>query len=129
MRGVEFLSICFLVALMTSASHAALIEKSVSYRQGGVELEGFHVDDDAVSGKRPAEQVTGFRKEMNDAGAGYRFVAYSSVVHSFTHSEAGDDGSKGAANHEATDRRSWVACKVFFSEISSSNQPYGSGNE
>lgn len=35
----------------------ALVEKSVVYEQGGVKLEGFHVYDDAVSGKRPAVLV------------------------------------------------------------------------
>ncbi len=36
-----------------AAAHAGLVEKSVTYNQGGVELEGFHVYDDAISGKRP----------------------------------------------------------------------------
>lgn len=37
-----------------SFAQAALVEKTVSYEQGGTTLEGFHVYDDAVSGKRPA---------------------------------------------------------------------------
>jgi dienelactone hydrolase len=37
-----------------SFAKAALVEKAVSYEQGGTTLEGFHVYDDAVSGKRPA---------------------------------------------------------------------------
>lgn len=35
-------------------SHAAIIEKPVSYEQGGVQLEGFHAYDDGFEGKRPA---------------------------------------------------------------------------
>lgn len=33
--------------------HAAIVEKTVLYEQGGVKLEGFHVCDDASDGKRP----------------------------------------------------------------------------
>ena len=43
-----------LTILAASAIQAALIEKTVSYRQGETELEGFHVYDDSVTGKRPA---------------------------------------------------------------------------
>jgi dienelactone hydrolase len=252
--------LCLLAAMLTTGVQAALVEKSVTYQQGGAELEGFHVYDDSVSGKRPAvlvihqwtglsdsekrrsrqlaelgynvfaadiygkgirpqppeagktagqykgdrtlfrarlnaaldllkadertepakiaaigycfggagvlelaragteiagvvsfhgaldaqpgmlaekgkipakilvlhgaidpyvpaEQVAGFQKEMNEAGADYQLVAYSGAVHSFTHPEAGDDPSKGAAYHEDADRRSWAAMRAFFSEI------------
>lgn len=44
-------------SLLLSAAHGALVEKIVPYEQGGVALEGFHVYDDAVSGKRPAVLV------------------------------------------------------------------------
>jgi len=39
---------------LVSCVHAALVEKAVIYQQGGATLEGFHVFDDAVAGKRPA---------------------------------------------------------------------------
>ena len=39
---------------LVSGAHAALVEKAVTYQQGGATLEGFHVFDDAVAGKRPA---------------------------------------------------------------------------
>ncbi len=71
----------------------------------------------AVDPYVPAEQVAGFEKEMNEAGADYQFVAYSGAVHSFTHKEAGDDPSKGAAYNEPADRRSWAAMKSFFDEL------------
>ncbi len=43
-----------LAASLVTGVHAALVEKSVIYQQGGATLEGFHVYDYAVSGKRPA---------------------------------------------------------------------------
>jgi hypothetical protein len=47
-----------LLSLMAIASaSAALVEKPVEYEQGGVTLEGFHVYDDKVEGKRPAVLV------------------------------------------------------------------------
>ncbi len=46
-----------LAAISATAAQAGLVEKSVTYQQGGTTLEGFHVYDDAVSGKRPAVLV------------------------------------------------------------------------
>jgi len=43
-----------LAACLATGARAALVEKSVIYQQGGATLEGFHVFDDAVAGKRPA---------------------------------------------------------------------------
>jgi dienelactone hydrolase len=43
--------------LAAASASAALVEKSVEYTHDGVTLEGFHVYDDAVSGKRPAVLV------------------------------------------------------------------------
>lgn len=51
MKFVNFLMVT--VSLMVGAQ-AALVEKVVSYQQGGATLEGFHVYDEAVKGKRPA---------------------------------------------------------------------------
>ena len=65
----------------------------------------------------PAAQVAAFEKEMTDAKADWQLVSYSGAVHSFTHKEAGDDPAKGAAYHEAADRRSWVAMQSFFAEL------------
>lgn len=41
------------IAATLSVASAELVEKPVVYEQGGVKLEGFHVYDDAVTGKRP----------------------------------------------------------------------------
>lgn len=65
----------------------------------------------------PAEQVAAFHEEMRAAGVDYEFIAYGGAVHSFTHTEAGNDPSKGAAYQERADRRSWQAMLRFFSEI------------
>lgn len=47
-----------LLSLLAAASaSAALVEKTVEYEHDGVTLEGFHVYDDAVEGKRPAVLV------------------------------------------------------------------------
>jgi len=43
-----------LAACLITGVRAALVEKAVTYQQGGATLEGFHVFDDAVAGKRPA---------------------------------------------------------------------------
>jgi dienelactone hydrolase len=51
---MKVLALSLLAAVSASA---ALVEKSVEYQQDGVTLEGFHVYDDAVTGKRPAVLV------------------------------------------------------------------------
>ena len=71
----------------------------------------------AVDPYVPREQVAAFEDEMTAAGADWQLVSYGGAVHSFTHKEAGDDSSKGAAYNENADRRSWQAMKSFFSEI------------
>ena len=71
----------------------------------------------AVDPYVPADQVAAFEMEMNEAAADWHLVAYGSAVHAFTQRGAGDDPSKGAAYHEAADRRSWIAMKAFFDEI------------
>lgn len=65
----------------------------------------------------PAEEVAAFQKEMRDAGADWQMVYYSGAVHSFTHKNAGNDNSKGAAYNEKADKRSWEDMKQFFGEI------------
>ncbi|NJR43865.1 MAG: dienelactone hydrolase family protein [Akkermansiaceae bacterium] len=54
---MKFIKSLILGISLISGSHAALVEKTVTYEQGGVTLEGFHVYDDAVTGKRPAVLV------------------------------------------------------------------------
>lgn len=54
---MKFLRTCVLCSSAVSVIHAEIVEKDVAYKQGDVELEGFHVYDDSVSGKRPAVLV------------------------------------------------------------------------
>jgi len=54
---MKILSSLVLAASLVTGTHAALVEKAVIYQQGGATLEGFHVYDDAVAGKRPAVLV------------------------------------------------------------------------
>ncbi|MFH0882185.1 MAG: dienelactone hydrolase family protein [bacterium] len=63
------------------------------------------------------EQVEAFRKEMQDGGVRWEFVAYGCAVHAFTDPSAGNDPSRGAAYNETADRRSWDEMKRFFNEI------------
>ena len=65
----------------------------------------------------PAEQVLALQKEMTAAKADWQLVLYSGAVHSFTHQEAGDDNSKGAAYNASADHRSWAAMQAFFTEL------------
>jgi len=71
----------------------------------------------AVDPYVPREQVAAFEEEMTAAEADWQLVSYGGAVHSFTHKEAGDDPSKGAAYNEKADRRSWQAMMAFFAEI------------
>ena len=65
----------------------------------------------------PPAEVTGFEKEMQQGKVDWQFVSYGNAVHSFTHWDAGNDNSKGAAYNAKADKGSWEAMKVFFSEI------------
>jgi len=52
---MKTLLLSLMAAATTSISAtAALVEKAVEYKEGETTLEGFHVYDDAVKGKRPA---------------------------------------------------------------------------
>src|SRR5215217_7935617 len=54
---MKLLQAFVLAVSLVSGVDAGLVEKTVSYKQGDTELEGFHVYDDAVQGKRPAVLV------------------------------------------------------------------------
>ena len=71
----------------------------------------------AIDPNVPPEEVAAFQKEMNDAKVDYQLTEYANAVHSFTHKEAGNDISKGAAYNELADKRSFVAAKNFLEEV------------
>lgn len=64
----------------------------------------------------PVADLEAFIKELNNTQVDYQFISYSGAVHAFTHPEAGNDITKGAAYNEAADKRSFQAMKTFFAE-------------
>lgn len=66
------------------------------------------------------EQVTAFQREMDAAGARYRFVNLPGAKHAFTNPGATELGKRFnlplAYNAEA-DKRSWAGMQAFFQEI------------
>lgn len=68
----------------------------------------------------PDEQVTAFRKEMKNAEADFRFVAYPGAQHAFTNPDATAAGEKFGlplAYDEAADKASWGELKDFLGRI------------
>jgi dienelactone hydrolase len=65
----------------------------------------------------PKEEVDSFQNEMRTSGADWQMVYYANAVHSFTHKDAGNDNSKGAAYNEKADKRSWIAMLDFLKEV------------
>ena len=54
---MKILNSLLIATSLVTAAPAALVEKAVIYQQDGATLEGFHVYDDALPGKRPAVLV------------------------------------------------------------------------
>ena len=65
----------------------------------------------------PVKDIEAFQNEMRESKADWQMVYYANSVHAFTHKDAGNDNSKGAAYNELADKRSWEAMKTFFEEI------------
>lgn len=65
----------------------------------------------------PVKEIEAFQNEMRATKADWQMVYYANAVHSFTHNDAGNDTSKGAAYNELADKRSWEAMKAFFKEV------------
>jgi len=57
---------CLAASALVSFSQAALVERAVTYEQGGVTLEGFHVYDDSKEGARPGVLVIHQWKGLGD---------------------------------------------------------------
>ena len=73
-------------------------------------------DDSFVS----PEAIAAFRKEMDEAGADYRFINYEGAVHAFTNPAATENGKKFGlklAYNEKADKESWEEMKEFFSSV------------
>lgn len=73
-------------------------------------------DDPFVS----AEEIDGFKKEMESAGVNYEFIAYPDAKHSFTNPGATEIGKKfelPLEYNQAADEASWNAMKELFAEV------------
>lgn len=67
-----------------------------------------------------ADAIAGFRSEMDEAGADYRFVQYPGAIHSFTNPNATEIGEKFGlklAYNEEADRKSWSDMKDFLISV------------
>lgn len=67
-----------------------------------------------------AEQVEGLKKEMQNAGVDFQYVAYEGAVHSFTNPDADENGKKfelPLAYNKAADEKSWADLQEFFKKI------------
>ena len=68
----------------------------------------------------PAEQVDAFKKEMDAAGADYKFVEYPGAVHAFTNPAATENGKKFGlplAYDEKADEQSWAELQRFLEAL------------
>jgi dienelactone hydrolase len=65
----------------------------------------------------PKEEVDNFQNEMKASGTDWQMVFYANSVHAFTHKDAGNDNSNGAAYNEKADKRSWIALLDFLKEV------------
>lgn len=66
------------------------------------------------------QQISDFKKEMDNANAKYEFVNYKGAKHSFTNPIADSFGKKFSmplAYNEDVDKKSWQKMQVFFKEI------------
>lgn len=71
----------------------------------------------------PDGQVADFRSAMRAAGKDWQIVEYGPAVHAFTDPGAGLDPERGAAYHEPSARRAWVAIDQFLREIEHASTP------
>lgn len=67
-----------------------------------------------------AEQIEAFKKEMENAGAKYRFINYPGAKHGFTNPDADVYGPKfnmPLAYNKDADERSWAEMQAFFNGL------------
>lgn len=66
------------------------------------------------------EQLTGFIKEMEGAGANYKFITYGGAEHSFTNPDADEYGARfklPLKYNKRADAESWADMQQFFKEV------------
>lgn len=62
------------------------------------------------------EEIVGFGKEMDAAGADWQFVNFSGAVHCFAEASAGNDPASNCRYDERAARRAYVMLDSFFEE-------------
>ncbi len=65
----------------------------------------------------PPKQVEAFKKEMTDAGADYKFIAYAGATHAFSNPDSTANGKKfniPIAYNAKADKESWQEMKKFL---------------
>jgi dienelactone hydrolase len=65
----------------------------------------------------PPEQVEGFEREMQAAGARFEVVSYPGAKHGFTNPNAGTYGMPALAYDSTADRESWAALLRMLREV------------
>jgi dienelactone hydrolase len=66
------------------------------------------------------EEVAAFKREMDEVGANYRFIAYPGALHGFTNPHADENAKKYGiplAYSREVDEQSWREMKSFFADI------------
>ena len=67
------------------------------------------------------EQISLFKKEMQNAGAKYEFIGYPNVKHSFTNPQADEFSEKfnlsALKYNQHADEDSWKRMHAFFEQI------------
>lgn len=101
------------------ASFHGSLGKTHPARKGEVKAKVLvcHGEDD---GFVSAEELTGFRKEMDDLDVDHEVVTYPGAKHGFTNPDATENGRKynlPLAYNEAADRESWQSMKSFWADV------------
>jgi len=65
----------------------------------------------------PPEQIEGFKREMQAAGARFEVIVYPGAKHGFTNPNAGQYGMPQLAYDAQADRDSWAAMLKLFKEV------------
>ena len=65
----------------------------------------------------PPEQIEGFKREMQAAGARFEVIVYPGAKHGFTNPNAGQYGMPQLAYDAQADRESWAATLKLFKEV------------
>lgn len=110
---VSVIVLSFAFTFIASAAHAKLIKEAVTYKQGGAELEGYLVYDDAQSGNRPGVLVvhdwlglTDKTKKRADQVASLGYVAFAADIYGKgVRPKSQEEASKEAAKYRDGDRK------------------------